>query len=359
MNELARLGWNDSFEAHFKNYQNQVPTVLPGRVAAEHPGRYKVYTALKEVLASVRGKLRFEATGREDFPAVGDWVALRQVPGEDSATILGVLPRQSKFSRQAPGGGTHEQIVAANVQTVLIVTALNQDYNLRRIERYLSLAWESCAQPVLVLSKSDLCAQTERRMAEVVAIAPGVPAHALSALNDEGVESLTPYLLPGRTLALLGSSGAGKSTLLNHLAGKAHQRVHAVRDGDDRGRHTTTHRELIRLPGGAMVIDTPGMRELALWDAAGGFQQTFEDVAALVDACRFRDCQHGNEPGCAVAGALAEERLAPGRLQSYLKLQRELAHQLRRQDAQSRRLEKTRWKQVSKMATEIARLKRS
>jgi ribosome biogenesis GTPase len=248
------------------------------------------------------------------------------------------------------GGGAVEQVVAANVDTVLLVLALNRDFNVRRLERYVAAGWESGAQPVVVLTKADVCDDLAAREAEAAAVAPGVPVHVVSSWEGTGLDVLGAYLGPGRTVALLGSSGAGKSTLLNRLAGAEVMATGAVRDADDRGRHTTTRRELVRLPGGALLIDTPGMRELGLWDAAEGVSQTFGDLEALAVRCRFRDCAHDSETGCAVQAALTEGSLAPERLASYRKLQRELAFQARRTDMQARLAEQARWKQIHKAA---------
>jgi ribosome biogenesis GTPase len=338
------LGWNPKLEASFEPHARAGR--VPARVITEHPGMYRVQTPQGERLAVPGGKLRHAAAGRADLPAVGDWVAL-ELPADGNAAVMAVLPRASKFSRLAAGGGG-EQIVAANVDTVLLVAAANRDFNLRRLERYVGLAWASGAQPVVVLSKADLAEDVDALVAAAQAVAPGVPVLAVGALAGIGLEALAPYTLPGKTLALLGSSGAGKSTLLNTLAGAERLATGAARAGDDRGRHTTTHRELVCLPNGSMVIDTPGMRELGVWDAEEGLGRAFEDVEVLVGACRFADCHHGAEPGCAVRAAVADGTLAEARLESYLKLQREQAYQARREDKRLELAERQRWKQITK-----------
>ena len=285
----------------------------------EHRSVFDVYTETGEASASLAGRLRHEAKGRQDLPAVGDWVALAE-----SGTIEGIMPRSSVFVRQAAGTGRERQIVAANVDVVFLVTSLNSELNLRRLERYLTLAWESGAAPVVILSKADRAAPSSTRLREVEAVASGVPVHVTSALTGEGMEALRAHLMPHRTGALLGSSGVGKSTVINFLLGYERQSTGSIREGDDKGRHTTTRRELVLLPGGGILIDTPGMRELQLGDAGHGLLSTFDDIEDLAAACAFGDCTHGPEPGCAVKAAVAAGTLEPERLASYHKLVREL-----------------------------------
>jgi ribosome biogenesis GTPase len=317
-----------------------------GRVALEHKGFYRLYTEKGDVLAEVSGKVRHEASGREDFPAVGDWVVC-SIREEGRATIHAVLPRKSKFSRKMAGMTTEEQIVAANIDTVFLVNALNLDFNVRRIERYLLMAWESGANPVIILSKVDLCDDIEDKVQALEAVVFGVPIHVLSAMNHDGIAQLTPYLEDGKTIALLGSSGAGKSTLINTLYGEEIQRVNDIREDDDRGKHTTTHRQLIVLPRGGILIDTPGMRELQLWETSHSLEQSFQDVEALAEECRFRDCKHDGEPGCAVQNAINEGALEAGRLSSYQKLQREIAYLERKNDQRAQLAERVKWKKIA------------
>lgn len=342
---LHTLGWKPVFETAFQPYRTEGYEV--GRVALEHKHMYRIFTAHGELLAEISGKMRHQALGREDYPAVGDWVVITPRVAERKATIHAILPRKSKFSRKVAGETTEEQIVATNVDTVFLVNALNNDYNLRRLERYLILAWESGANPVVILSKADLCDDVASRVAEVESVAFGVPIHVISAERDEGMEQLVPYLQPGETIALLGSSGVGKSTLINRLAGEERQRVNAVREGDDRGKHTTTHRELIILPQGGIMIDTPGMRELQLWEADEGFRDAFSDIEELAETCQFRDCQHEREPGCAVRESLATGELAAERFANYQKLQRELAYLARKEDLRAQLAEKQKWKKIN------------
>jgi ribosome biogenesis GTPase / thiamine phosphate phosphatase len=346
LNQLEQWGWRSSMETPMAAYRAEGLT--SGRVALEHKHMYRVYTEQGEVLAEVSGKLRFQAVGREDFPAVGDWVAVSVRESEGRATIHGILPRFSKFSRKAAGNVTEEQIVAVNVDTVFLVQALNQDFNVRRLERYLILAWESGANPVIILSKADLCEDAPVKLAEVHAAAAGVPVHVVSALEGEGISELADYVRFGQTVALLGSSGVGKSTLINRLIGSDVQETGGIREDDGRGRHTTTHRELLQLPGGGLLIDTPGMRELQLWEADEGLSAGFRDVEAAAAACRFHDCSHGKEPGCAVRAALEDGSLDADRYQSYLKLQRELAYLARKEDVRLQLQEKAKWKQIHK-----------
>lgn len=267
-----------------------------------------------------------KAAGRAGLPAVGDWVLIEARPAEGSAAIHEVLPRKTKFSRKAAGQETAEQIVAANIDTVFLVTSLNTDFNLRRIERYLTTIWDSGARPVVLLSKADFCVDVAPAGAAVEAIALGVPINALSAATGEGLDRLAEYLKPGQTVALIGMSGVGKSTLINRLLGHETQKVLEIREDDARGRHATTSRRLFILPGRGMLIDTPGMRELQLWDANGGLAQAFGDIETLAGECRFGDCRHESEPGCAVQASINAGQLRPERFESFLKLRRELAY---------------------------------
>lgn len=343
---LDLLGWSDFFAHSFDTYRNAGFT--PARVAIAHRESYLLYSNTGDLTAEVTGKFRHQARSLQDFPAVGDWVVIRTQTGEGRATIHAVLPRKSKFSRKLAGGVTEEQVIATNVDTVFLVSGMDGDFNLRRIERYLILAWESGASPVIVLNKADLCPDLANQVAAVEAIAIGVPVIPLNAAQQQGLEALQPYLKPGQTVALLGSSGVGKSTITNQLKGEAVQTVQSVRASDSRGRHTTTHRELILLPNGSLIIDTPGMRELQIWTGDDGLSDTFADIEAIAQSCRFRDCQHIGEPGCAVQHALETGKLDNSRLQNYLKLQRELDYLARKQDQRAILAEKERWKKIHK-----------
>jgi len=343
---LERLGWNARFAEAFASLPE--PNLAPARVAREDRDRYVLIDANGERAAVLAGRLRHESSAAAERPAVGDWVAVRASGADGDAVIAAVLPRTSAFTRKRAGDTTDEQVVAANVDTVLLVSGLDGDFNPRRIERYLAAAWDSGATPVVVLNKADLADDLDARLDEVRDVAPGVDVLAVSALAGDGVDALAPWLLPGHTLALLGSSGVGKSTLANALLGESRLATGAVREDDSRGRHTTTHRELLLLPCGALLLDTPGMRELQLWADEDSLDGAFPEIAALALACRFRDCAHESEPGCAVLAAAADGSLDPERLASWRKLQRELRWLASRQDARARAEEEARWKAIHK-----------
>ena len=335
-NDLAALGWTDELEAAMTTHSER--GFEPARVVAEHRGGYAVRGERDDRLASVRGKLRdLEIEG--GMPAVGDWVAVCDAPG-GRAAIEAVLPRRTKISRKTPWLKAEEHTLVANVDTVFLVAGLDGDFNVRRLERYLVTAWESGADPVVVLTKLDLCDDADP-IDEAEATAIGVPVLAVSSLSREGIEGVRDHLRPAKTIALLGSSGAGKSTLVNTLAGRELMRTGEVRR-DGRGRHVTRHRQLHVLPGGAILVDTPGLRELQLWE--GDVDSAFSDIAALADQCRFNDCMHGTEPDCAVQEALATGALDHGRWRSYEKLERELRAIEARSDKRVNRELKRRWK---------------
>lgn len=352
--DLTALGWNDELSQQFNDHATE--GLVPGRVAIQHRGAYDVLTEAGELRCDVRGRLFEESSSPADLPAVGDWVAVAARPEEGTGTIEAVLPRRTKFSRKTAWQATEEQVLAANVDVVFLVSSLNEELNLRRLERYLILAWESGAQPVVVLTKSDLHPDPREPISAVESISFGTPVHAISSRTGDGLETVKEYLRPGVTTALLGSSGVGKSTLINTLAGSELLDTQEIRD-DGRGRHTTVRRELIQLPGGALVIDTPGMRELQLWEADEGLEEAFEDVTELFANCRFSDCAHQSEPGCAVKAALADGRLAPERWESYVKLERELAHLGRRLDKRAASEEQKKWKARAAEARENMKAK--
>ena len=333
---LTELGWNGEFAAAYEPWRSKAH-VHPGRVAIEFNQIFRIYVEDGELDAITAGRLKHRARGRAELPAVGDWVAVRKRPEEDRGVIMGVLPRRSAFTRRAAGEPTGEQVVAANVDVVFVVMGLDRDYNVRRLERYLVMARESGASPVILLTKPDLCPDLSAYLREVTSLAGDVAVHVVNAKLGEGLEQLRGDLGPGTTAALLGSSGVGKSTIINRLVGADVQRTREVRASDSRGRHTTTHRELVVLPGGGLIIDTPGMRELQLWDAGESVRQTFDEIEALAASCHFSDCRHRNEPRCAVKAAVAEGQVSADRLESYIKVQDELAELARQQEERERK----------------------
>jgi ribosome biogenesis GTPase / thiamine phosphate phosphatase len=341
---LAQLGWTPAFEEQFVPFA--ADGLEPARVAVEHRDAYVVYTARGERPAELSGRLRHAAAERGDLPAVGDWVA---TTATDPALVQAVLPRRSKFSRMAATdhGQTVEQVVAANVDVVLLTAGLDGDFNARRLERYLALGWESGATPVVVLTKLDLCDDPESALLEVAPVAIGVPVHAVSNVTGEGIAELAGYFTEGRTVAALGSSGVGKSSLVNRLAGEELMATGDLR-ADGRGRHTTTNRQLLVLPGGGLFLDTPGMRELRLWESEEGLASTFDDVAAAAANCRFADCSHEREPDCGVQASLADGSLDQERYVSWRKLQNELRHLAIKQDARLRSEARKEWRRFAR-----------
>jgi ribosome biogenesis GTPase len=335
---LTALGWCPTWAERFAPHAGAGR--FPGRVCAEHREQYHYWGEHGEGVAQVSGRFRHAAGGRGDFPAVGGWVVLSRPHDAGPALVRAVLRRNNKFSRKVAGEATAEQVIAANLDTLLLITSLDNDLNPCRIERYLAAASLPDCQFVLVLNKCDLCDRPGQVAERLGACLPGVPVHAVSARTGEGMEALAGYLGTGQTVALLGSSGVGKSSLVNRLLGEGRQAVGCVRQGDDRGRHTTTHREMLRLPQGGLLIDNPGMRELQLWDADADLDSPFAEVAGLARQCFFSDCTHQHEPGCAVRRAVAEGRLDADRLASYHKLCRELEHLQTRQDANAQRRRK-------------------
>jgi ribosome biogenesis GTPase len=353
---LISLGWTDALQAAFAPHAAE--GLVPARVSVAYGATFRVVSEDGEYLADSTGKMRHEAQGRRDLPAVGDWVAVKPatvVGGR--ATIQAILPRKSVFSRKAAGTDTTEQILATNVDTAFLMTAFDQDLNLRRLERYLAMTWESGATPVILINKTDLSEEVEALSADVGGIALGVPVLAISAKHSRGLDALTPYLVPGHTLVVLGSSGVGKSTLINRLVGNERLATQEVRDSDHRGKHTTTHRELIVLPGGALLIDTPGMRELQLWSSESGVAEAFDDISALAPQCYFADCQHAQEPKCAVKQAVADGRLPADRLHSFHKLRGEQDALTARQDVMAQQARKKRDRIGSRAVRAVTKLK--
>lgn len=321
--DLVELGWSAEWQLTLDGIPHA--GLSPARVVIQHRGGYELLGADGESTATLSGKIRHAAAAAADLPAVGDWVLVQ------GGLIHAVLPRRTRFSRRAAGGRTDEQIVAANVDVVFVVMGLDPDFNVRRLERYLTFAWESGAEPVVVLTKTDIAVDAAGQVAEVARSAPAVPVHAVSGITGEGLDAVDARLSGHRTYAFLGSSGVGKTTLINRLAERDLATGGLRRDG--RGRHTTTRRELLVIPGRAVIIDTPGMRELQVWEATRGLEDAFADVSALASACRFSDCRHAGEPGCAVEAAIAAGTLDAARLASLRKLEREAVHAQVQQDA--------------------------
>ena len=354
---LADLGWNDFFAQAFAPYAAE--GCLPARVTLELKGYFEVTGEFGAKLGECTGKYVNSAATTADYPAIGDWVAVTPQPGDDTrANIHARLPRRTRFSRKTAGQEDVEQIVAANIDTVFLVSALDGNYHLHRLERYLAAAWSSGAQPVILLNKADLADDDAAALkAEIATVAPAVPVFVVSAQTRRGLKALAPYLTPGATIALLGSSGVGKSTLINRLVGERLQDTQEVREADGKGRHTTTSRELLIAPSGVIVIDTPGMREIQPWDAGAGVDAAFGDVAAIAARCRFRDCAHTVEPGCAVQAALADGSLELARWQSFLRLGRATAHEVRRTDRQAQQQHKSHHKKLTKSLRQRVREK--
>lgn len=342
---IQDYGWSPALQDAFAPHAAE--GLIPGRVVVQQRGLYVLATDEGELAAGISGRLAHEAE-RGGYPAAGDWVAVAARPAEHAGTIHQVLPRRTAFIRRAAGPKLDEQVVAANVDVAFLTASLNADLNARRVERYLAVAWQSGARPVVVLTKADLCDRPAALIAEMEAVAFGAPVLAVSALAGEGLDAVRAQLSPGETAVMVGSSGVGKSTLVNALAGVELMATQGIREDDAHGRHTTTHRELVRLPGGALLLDTPGMRELGLWDADEGVSTTFEDIEALAGSCRFHDCLHETEPGCAVRAALEDGSLDPDRWRNWGKLQREMAHLRRQDDPVEREAHRRHWVQINK-----------
>jgi len=334
--QLEDLGWDAFFADAFRPYEQE--GFIPARVAARHHGPCELLTEHGRIGGLPAGKLE-----GLDLPVAGDWVAVQKLDGERKGIVEAVLPRRTSFTRKEAWRRTVAQVVAANIDTVFLVTAFGQDLNPRRLERYLTAAWDSGARPVIIVNKSDTALDAAEDLAEVEAIAFGVPVHAVSAATGAGLEELDAYLGRGRTIALLGSSGVGKSTRINRLAGQE-LLASAETSEDGRGRHTTTNRELVPLPGGALLLDTPGMRELALWADETVLDSTFSEIVEIAGGCRFADCTHLHEPDCAVRAAIADGSLEAVRFDSYVKLGRELRALELKKDARLRSEARKEWR---------------
>ncbi len=351
VHDLAALGFGPFFERQLQSLDEG--EVIPARIAAEHRGEYEVWSRTGADRARLAGRLRLKAD-ETGLPGVGDWVLVKDAPPERTVVIEGVLKRRTVFTRGAAGRELCAQVVAANVDLVLAVCGLDADFNLRRIERYLARIWASGAQPTVILNKADVCGDLAGRLAEVGSLCVGVPVYATSALRLDGIEAVRACIRDGMTVALVGSSGAGKSTLVNALVGEARMPTGEVRARDGRGCHVTTHRQLVLLPGGGLLLDTPGMRELQLVDDEG-LDAVFGDIAAVAVGCRYRDCRHETEPGCAVKAAVEAGELEAERLGHLQKLEREArAWELRHDERKRRQAERV----MGQLHDEVKRLRR-
>jgi ribosome biogenesis GTPase len=318
--DLKSYGLNDCFAQEAAWYEN----LAPARVTEQHKGMYKAVSENGEHTAVVSGKLRHSSDNVLDYPAVGDWVMLDDAKTDGNAVIHHVLARSSVFVRQAAGTAGEAQVVAANIDVIFLSMSLSGDFNLRRLERYLTVAWKSRAKPLIILTKSDLCEDVTSRLAEVEAVSIGVPIVVCSSENANGLDEVSAQIAAGITAAFIGTSGVGKSTMINRLMDEEVLATKAVRAGDEKRRHTTTHRQLLLLPGGGIVIDTPGMRELSLY--SGDVSKTFEDIVELAAQCKFSNCTHAEEPGCAVQRAISDGVLPKKRFANYQKLGREVSY---------------------------------
>jgi ribosome biogenesis GTPase len=354
---LQKWGWNSYFEALWNDGERK--NAVPARVIEQQRKFWRVAGEFGECCGEAAGKLRLCADEDVEWPAVGDWVAAEIGDERSAARIQEVLPRRSRFLRKTPGKKIAQQVIAANVDTALLVCAMDGDFNLRRVERYLAQCWESGARPVVVLNKADACANASSKGAEIERVALGAAVCVVSAKTGQGMEELEAFLKRGDTLVLLGSSGVGKSTIANRLAGELRQEVQPVRDSDSRGRHTTTSRTLIALPGGALLMDTPGLRELQLWDADEGVSEVFAEIEELATECRFGDCRHEGEPGCAVQAAVSAGRLDAARLENRRKLLREQEFLRRKIDPAARHEEKVKLKGLFRGIRQMYRRKNS
>jgi ribosome biogenesis GTPase len=348
---LEDFGWNSFFQDHCTNYQNK--NLIPARVSFQGRGMYRLISEDGELWAEIGGALRHDKPDSGDLPVCGDWVLADNPMGQDRTVMRFLLPRITSFSRKQAGTAMDRQVIAANVDTVCLVSGLDSDFNPRRIERYLAIAFESGANPVVVLNKADICLEVSDRIEEAMSLAPGVPVLAASATSCHGVQDLRNHIRRGQTVAFLGSSGVGKSSLVNRLLGRTVQEVRETDSHTGRGLHTTSARQLFLLPSGGLIMDTPGMRELQVWSVDAGLDTAFEDIMALAEGCRFRDCSHESEPGCRVRAAVLGGELEARRLANYFKIRKEASFIELKKSHSANWVEKERWRKVAKAAKRL------
>jgi ribosome biogenesis GTPase len=341
---LNSIGWNSYFYNQFNEYKES--GLIPGRITVEHKERYHVLTEYGELNAEVSGRLLYASENPSDFPKTGDWVAGLYFQDEQKLIIQAVLERQTIFSRNAAGKKNFEQVIAANIDCLFILQSMDNDFSIRRLERYISTALEGKIKPVIVLTKTDKCSQPDLIIKRAKEAAGEIPVIGISSVNNTGLDSLNEYLKEGTTGALVGSSGVGKSTLVNALIGEDVQKTLEVREYDSKGRHTTTRREMFILPGGGIIIDTPGMREFQLWSSGDGIEMAFDEIGELAKQCKFSDCTHTLEKGCAVLEAVKNGELPEDRYRSYIKLQKEISYLDKKDDIDFQLEEKRKWKNI-------------
>jgi len=344
LTNLQKLGLNKFFEKQFENYSSG--KYILARVAIENKSNFILYTEEGETSGEITGKFHFKAEDKTEYPVVGDWVVVKKVSGENKVIIEKVLDRESKFSRKQAWAKTDEQIIAANIDTVFIITSLNLEINIRRIERYITMIRENNVEPVIILSKEDLCENVEEIINEVKTVSLDTKIYAISSIENKGMDELLKYFEGNKTVAVVGSSGVGKSTLINCLLNSDKMKVKEIAEYKDKGKHTTSHRELILLPGGGLIIDTPGMREVQMWEGSEGVSETFADVENFTGQCKFSDCKHKSEPGCAIKKAIENGELDEERYMSYLKLQSEIKYFENRNNQKALLAEKKKSKKV-------------
>jgi ribosome biogenesis GTPase len=351
--DLHKLGYNPFFHKHFKTLNEE--DLIAGRISCVQKNIYTILTEYGEISADISGKFHYHAHNKAEFPTVGDWVGIKYLNTEKRGVIENLFPRKSVFSRKDAGNKTDEQILAANIDIAFLVSGLDGNFNIRRVERYLSIAWENNVSPVIVLNKADKCDDIDKYLVEIETVAFGVPVYPVSALQNTGLDFMDEHLKDGKTGVLLGSSGVGKTTIINSLIGAQNFRVGAIRESDSRGRHTTSFRQLVLMPSGGVLIDTPGLREIQIWNIDEGLKKTFTDIEELAAQCRFRDCKHNKEPGCAINRAIDDGNLKQERFNSYVKLQKELNYLNLRQNVKANIIEKNKWKKIAIKAKAISK----